>query len=83
MALCNCRGNVVTIAYTSAITERHADIGVMTLEPWRGRAFATSAASLVAEGVQRVGLVPVWTTTDDDFAEESRRTVISVAPQGL
>ena len=48
-----------------------------------GGAFATSAASLVAEGVQRVGLVPVWTTTDDDFAEVSRRTMISVAPQGL
>jgi hypothetical protein len=87
-------GDVVTIAYTSAITEQHADIGVMTLEPWRGRAFATSAASLVAEEVQRVGLVPVWTTKDDDFAsiriaeklgfaETSRRTIISVAPQGL
>ena len=61
-------GNVVTIAYTSAITERHVDIGLMTLEPWHGRAFATSTASLVAEGVQRVGLVPVWTTTYDDFA---------------
>lgn len=87
-------GDVVTIVYTSAITERHADISVMTLEPWRGRVFATSAASLVAEQVQRVGLVPVWTTTDDDFAsiriaekfgfaETSRRTIISVAPQGL
>jgi len=87
-------GDVVTIAYTSAITERHADIGVMTLEPWRGRAFATSAASLVAEEVLRLGLVPVWTTMDDDFAsiriaeklgfaEVSRRAVISVATQGL
>jgi hypothetical protein len=87
-------GDVVTIAYTAAITERHAEISVMTLEPWRGRAFATSAASLVAEEVQRVGLVPVWTTTDDDFAsiriaeklgfaETSRRAVMSVAPQGL
>ena len=76
-------GDVVTIAYTSAITERHADIGVMTPEPWRGRAFATSAASLVAEKMQRIGLVPVWTTMNDDFAEVSRRTVISVSPQGL
>lgn len=87
-------GDVVTIVYTSAITERHADISVMTLEPWRGRAFATSGASLVAEQVQRVGLVSVWTTTDDDFAsiriaeklgfaETSRRTIIFVAPQGL
>jgi RimJ/RimL family protein N-acetyltransferase len=87
-------GDVVTIAYTSAITERHADIGVMTLEPWCGRAFATSAASLVADEVQRLGLVPVWTTMEDDFAsiriaeklgfaEVSRRAVISVAQQGL
>ena len=43
---------------------------------------------------QRAGLVPVWTTMDDDFAsiriaeklgftEVSRRVVVSVAPQGL
>ena len=83
MACASVDGNVVTITYTAVITERHADIGVMILEPWRGRSFATFAASLVAEGVQRVGLVPVWTTTDGDFAEVSRRTMISVAPQGL
>jgi predicted GNAT family acetyltransferase len=86
-------GEVVTIAHTSAVTERHADIGVVTLEPWRGRAFATSAASLVAAEAQRAGLVPVWTTMDDDFAsiriaeklgftEVSRRAVVSVASQG-
>jgi predicted GNAT family acetyltransferase len=87
-------GEIVTIAHTSAVTDRHADIGVMTLEPWRGRAFATAAASLVAAEAQRAGLVPVWTTKDDDFAsiriaeklgfaEVSRRVVVSVAPQGL
>ena len=65
----------------------------MTLESWRGRAFATSAASLVAAEAQRAGLVPVWTTMDDDFAsiriaeklgftEVSRRVVVSVASQG-
>lgn len=83
-------GEIVTIAHTSAITDRHADIGVMTLDPWRGRAFATAAASLVAAEAQRAGLVPVWTTMDDDFAsiriaeklgfaEVSRRVVVSVA----
>ena len=86
-------GEVVTIAHTLAVTDRHADIGVMTLEPWRGRAFATSAASLVAGEAQRAGLVPVWTTMDDDYAsiriaeklgfvEASRRVVVSIAPQG-
>ena len=45
-------GRLVAIAHTSAITDRHADIGVSTLEPFRGRGFATAAASIVARRVQ-------------------------------
>lgn len=64
-------GRVVAIAHTSALTERHADIGAGTLLPWRGQGLATAAASLVAAQVRRSGRTPVWSTGEDNRA--SRR----------
>lgn len=64
-------GALVTIAHTSALTTRHADIGVATLEGWRGRGFASAAAALVAGHVQATGRTPVWSTGEDNVA--SRR----------
>lgn len=51
---------VVAIAHTFAITDRHADIGVSTLEPYRGRGYASAAAALVARAIQATGRTPVW-----------------------
>ena len=84
-------GRLVGIAHTSAITERHADIGVSTLEPWRGRGFAAAAASIVARRVQERGRIPVWSAGEDNFAshrvaakvgflEVSRRVYVSTLP---
>ena len=81
-------GKLVAIAHTSALTERHADIGVYTLESWRRRRFATAAASIVACHVQETGRIPVWSTGEDNFAsmrvaekvgfvEVSRRTYVT------
>jgi len=80
-------GRIVAIAHTSARTERHADIGVFTLERWRGRGFASAAASLVAKRVQEAGQIPVWSAGEDNvaslrvaqklgFTERSRATYI-------
>ncbi|MGZ6391418.1 MAG: GNAT family N-acetyltransferase, partial [Ktedonobacterales bacterium] len=63
-------GALVAIAHTSALTPRHADIGVATLEGWRERGFATAAASLVAQQVQATGRTPVWSTGEDNFASQ-------------
>jgi GNAT superfamily N-acetyltransferase len=63
-------GALVAIAHTSALTPRHADIGVATLEGWRGRGFATVAASLVAQQVQATGRIPVWSTGEHNFASQ-------------
>lgn len=63
-------GALVAIAHTSALTPRHADVGVATLEGWRGRGFATAAAALVAERVQTTGRTPVWSTGEDNFASQ-------------
>jgi len=64
-------GQVVAVAQTYARSERYADIGVFTLPEYRGRRFATAAASIVARCVQEAGQTPVWSTGEDNFA--SRR----------
>jgi len=80
-------GNIVSIAHTSGRSDRHAEIGVFTLAVWRGRGFATAAASMVAQRVQEAGQTPVWSTGEDNvpslrvaqklgFTEVSRRTYV-------
>jgi RimJ/RimL family protein N-acetyltransferase len=61
-------GEVVSVAQTYARTPRHADIGVHTLAPWRGRGFSTAAAALVARQAQREGQTPVWSAGRDNAA---------------
>jgi hypothetical protein len=83
-------GAVVAIAFTSARTAGHADIGVTTLEPWRGRGLATAAASLVAAAIQAEGQIPIWSCGEGNlaslrvaekvgFVEAGRRTYVIVA----
>ena len=86
-------GNIVAIAHTYAETDLHADIGVSTVEQWREKGFATTAASLVAQEIQAKGKVPAWSCGEDNFAslrvaqklgftEVGRRTyVIPVSPE--
>ncbi len=61
-------GRLVAIAFTAALTPKHADIGVSTLADWRGQGLATAAAALVAARVQAVGKTPVWSTGEDNWA---------------
>jgi ribosomal protein S18 acetylase RimI-like enzyme len=61
-------GRVVAIGHTSAISGGYADIGVHTAPDWRRRGFATACASMVARRVQAMGLIPVWSTSEDNPA---------------
>ncbi|MCY4112810.1 MAG: GNAT family N-acetyltransferase [Chloroflexi bacterium] len=61
-------GQVVGTAHTSAVIDRYADIGVETQGAWRGRGFATAAASIVARRVQEQGRIPVWSCGEDNLA---------------
>ena len=61
-------GRIVGTAHTAAITARYADIGVAVDEEWRGRGFATAAASIVARRVQATGRIPVWSAGEDNMA---------------
>jgi predicted GNAT family acetyltransferase len=51
---------IVAIARTSALSERHGDISIATLEAWRNHGFATAAAALVARDLQAAGQISVW-----------------------
>ena len=62
------KGDLVAIAFTHARSARHADVAVNTLRKWRGRGFATAAASLVAQRLQEAGQVPVWSGGEDNLA---------------
>lgn len=86
-------GRVVAVAHTTACTGRHADIGVATLQEWRGRGLATAAAALVARCVQVREMTPVWSCGDQNspslrvaaklrFEEVSRRMYVVPQPSG-
>ena len=61
-------GVLAAMAFTSALTDRHADISVATLEGWRGKGLATAAASLVVRRVRDSGRVPVWSAGENNPA---------------
>ncbi len=61
-------GRIVSTAQTAAITNGYADIGVATDEKWRGRGFATAAASIVARRIHETGRTPVWSCGEDNLA---------------
>ena len=80
-------GEIAATALTTACTERYAEIGVYTREGYRGRGYATAAASLVAQGAQEGGWIPVWGAGAHNaeslrvaqklgFEEVSRRTYV-------
>jgi hypothetical protein len=67
---------LVAIANTGAITDRYADVGVATLEPYRKQGISTAAAYLVCRAVQETGRTPVWSCGEDNWA--SRRVAEKV-----
>jgi len=61
---------LVAVAVLNASSPKYADIGVHTLEPFRGRGLSAAAASLVAAEVKARGLVPVWSTGSHNLASQ-------------
>jgi hypothetical protein len=83
-------GKIVATALTTAHSDRYADVGVFTQEGFRGRGYATAAASIVAQGVQEDGHIPVWSAGEHNaaslrlaqklgFTEVSRRRYVILA----
>ena len=84
-------GSLVALAHTNAMTARYGDIGVATDELWRGKGFASSAASIVARRIQERGRTPVWSAGEGNaaslrvaaklgFVEVSRRVYLNTHP---
>jgi hypothetical protein len=82
-------GELVAVASTWALSERYADLAVVTAESWRGRGLATACAGLAAADIRRSGRVPVWSTGEDNvaslrvarklgFEEVGRRTYVNL-----
>lgn len=80
-------GEIEASALTPACTDRYAEIGVYTREAYRGRGYATAAASMVAQAAQEEGLIPIWGSGAHNaaslrvaqklgFKEVSRRTYV-------
>ena len=61
-------GELVSVAYTFAVTERYADLGVVTRDDRRGAGFATAAAAIGCEAVQAGGRIPVGSTGGTNLA---------------
>ena len=57
---------LVAVAFTSAITPLHAEIGVVTRDEHQRKGFATHAAALVISEVEAHGRIPVWSTAEDN-----------------
>ena len=81
-------GRLVAVAYTNALTAGYGDMGVATDEAWRGRGFASAAASIVARRLQEQGRTPVWSAGEGNaaslrvaeklgFTEVSRRVYLN------
>ncbi|MCI4353052.1 MAG: GNAT family N-acetyltransferase [Thermoplasmata archaeon] len=75
-------GQIVAVSVSNYSNRRYADIGVRTLEPYRGQGLSTAATSLVAREVQARGLIPVWSTGSDNFASQRVATKIGFLPYG-
>lgn len=61
-------GRLVSIVHTFARSDRHVDIGVVTVEAWRRQGLATAAAAEVARAIQRDGKIPVWSCGGTNIA---------------
>lgn len=63
-------GQLVSVAYTFALSPRFADIGVVTREDWREQGLATEASARLCAAIQADGRVPVWSTGSTNMASQ-------------
>jgi RimJ/RimL family protein N-acetyltransferase len=59
-------GQLVAWAHSYCMSPRHCDIGVFTHEAHRRRGFSSACTALVASVMQERGLIPVWSTGENN-----------------
>jgi RimJ/RimL family protein N-acetyltransferase len=62
-------GRIVSLAHC-CMADKFADIGVFTESDWRRRGYSAACTALVAEALQKRGLIPVWSTGEDNIASQ-------------
>lgn len=78
---------IVAVAQIYAMSQRYADIGVLTLKSWRNRGLATDAAAVLIRRIRSDHYIPAWSTGEDNYAsmkvaqklgftEQERRTYV-------
>ncbi len=60
----------VSLCYSSRLTDHVAMAGVETLEPFRGRGYATAVVAGWARAVRAMGRIPLYGTTWDNRASQ-------------
>jgi GNAT superfamily N-acetyltransferase len=61
-------GRLAAAAFTSALGERFAEVGIVTRPDARGRGHATGCAAIVCDMLHRRGVTPVWSVAADNHA---------------
>ena len=60
----------VSVCYSSRLTDHVAMAGVETLEPFRGRGYATAVVAGWARAVRAMGRIPLYGTTWDNRSSQ-------------
>jgi RimJ/RimL family protein N-acetyltransferase len=60
----------VSVCFSSRMTERAAEAGVETLEPFRGQGHASRAVAAWAIAIREMGRVPLYSTSWDNLASQ-------------
>lgn len=66
-----CHGEVVTTAFSSYIMDNHLEIGIETVEKYRGKGYAQAACTALIEYTLQHGMMPVWSCRGDNRASAS------------
>lgn len=64
-------GRAVSVAVPFYVGERFEDVGVVTVEGFRGRGLSTACAAAVAVDIRGRGRTPSWSTSPDNAASRA------------
>jgi len=64
-------GRLVGNAHTSAMSSLYADIGIYTIEEYRGRGLANAMGAFISRLIQESGRTPVWSTSEGNVASRA------------